>query len=1702
MKTGNQYLRHALLGVGLFMAALPGAFAQLRVDGATADPATVEPGESFALSIGLTNTAPATGTAIAAGHTVSANVTFTHTETGTSFSYTGLTGTVDEGIDADGGTGTAALGSVQVPLSTTDAGEYRVSVTLVADDPAPGPPTTANGSSASPGATALTVTGKPDLVITSLTYPAGISYEGGDTIAMSLTYTNQTTSNGNNNVPYVPAYINDTYFRIEVIISSNPTFGDADDFLLTFHDISTRVNADNVDRTLNWTQLLPGNFPGSFYVLAKIDVNSQVDESIEDDLTQNGNNVWYDVNASRIALDPSNFPTIYWGSSGGDGWSDQPVANDDGRYTVFASDSTNLVTEDTNAKRDIFIYDQNTTTVRRLNLSQQGVQGNADSQYPFISANSASVAFSSDATNLVQNDTNGFSDIFVVATFDEGVISRVNTADDGTQANGSSFRPTLSNDGRYVAFESTATNLVSGGTTFGVTHVYLRDTVAGTTTLVSVDSGGTAGNGDSTQARVSNDGRYVAFASDASNLVSGDTNGVRDVFLRDTVAGTTVRVSVDSSGVEGNGESRSPSVSSDGSFVVFHSASTNLVTGDTNGVNDVFVRTISSGTTTRVSVSSAGLEGIDPSAAGFQLGSFNPSISATGRFVTFASITNNLTDGDSVGQYSSTDGNGALDIFVHDRDVSSSGTFDTAGNIATTMVSRNRFGFQTIRILGVPSTAASDIFPSISANGRWVVFPSDADRASGLAHGNTNRISPDQNGFRDIFVHDRKTDELPNPVQNPTVSITAPLNGSSVALGSTVSVVAGASAPTGTVASVELFVDGISLGVVTSAPYSAEWTPTVAGTYSLTALVIDSFANQGVSSAVTVDVEPTSPVLPNVSITSPAAGSVLPINTPTSISASASDSDGSIVQVEIFANGASLGTVTGFPLTIDWTPTFPGPVTLTAQATDDGGNVSLSGGISVTVDAGGIPSTEITSPSTGTSYVVGNAIPLAANATAVSPASIQQVRFLANGIQFATDTTAPFTASWTPNSLGTFALTTEATDTLGNKGTSPTVSLTITDNQPPTVSLTSPASGTVVAAGTPVSIGATAGDADGTIFRVDFFANGIPIGNDQTVPYLTTWAPTVAGTYNLTARATDNSGNVSESSAVALSVGGNTPPVVSLTSPSSGSSGLLGETVVIEATATDPDGTIAGVEFFANGVSLGTDTVVPFTASWTPTVDGIFTLTATATDNGNSTTNSGEVIVSVTDPNSADTETFYSGSYLAGFERGEFSMIRRGNESARFFARSDDNSRTYIYNDIPVDGVGGFQLVSAGVTVITGQFTSGAVSGQFDGGRALMVGVVAESSAAYTGPSGIVYGSVGAAKDSEVLIAAAPDGKVTLLASKGTENELGFGRLDTSGGFSIATSGGGVVSGTFDPDTGFLSADASGGMLSGSISGAVSSAAAASDGSLRNLSTRGLVGSGDKILVAGFVVSGSVPKQVLVRALGPTLGAAPFNVPGVVTDTSLSVYNTGGAVIASNDNWETDTLAGSVSATVGAYALPSGSLDSAIVTTLSPGAYTAQVSGVSGSTGVGLVEIYDVDTLRAFATNKVLNVSTRGEVGSGAQSLIAGVVINGTTSKRVLIRAVGPTLSQFGVSGALADPSLRLVRQDNGAVVRENNDWEMGNDASAVTRASTQVGAFALPSGSNDACLLITLPPGIYTAIVSSADSSTGIALVEVYEVP
>ncbi len=262
---------------------------------------------------------------------------------------------------------------------------------------------------------------------------------------------------------------------------------------------------------------------------------------------------------------------------------------------------------------------------------------------------------------------------------------------------------------------------------------------------------------------------------------------------------------------------------------------------------------------------------------------------------------------------------------------------------------------------------------------------------------------------------------------------------------------------------------------------------------------------------------------------------------------------------------------------------------------------------------------------------------------------------------------------------------------------------------------------------------------------------------------------------------------------------------------------------------------------------------------------------------------------------------------------------------------------------------------------------------------------------------------------------------------------------------------------------------------------------------LVNLSVRSTAGTGAQTLIVGFSISGSGTKQMLIRGVGPTL--ASFGVPGVLADPLMRLFNSSGAQINQNDDWGgTPTLTSAFTA-VGAFALPAASKDAALLVPLPVGSYSAQIITTT-STGVALVEGYDADA--GTPGTRLSNLSVRSVAGTGANILIVGFAISGTAPKTLLIRGVGPTLGVFGVTDLLADPFLRLFNS-SAVQINQNDDW---GGSGSLSSSFASVGAFTLPAASKDAALLVTLAPGSYTAQLSGVNNTTGVALVELYEIP
>ncbi len=330
------------------------------------------------------------------------------------------------------------------------------------------------------------------------------------------------------------------------------------------------------------------------------------------------------------------------------GWSGGAAISSDGRWVAYYSAASNLVAGDTNDGWDVFLFDRVGRTTQRVSMGTGEVQSDQGSWSfsPAISADGRWIIYTSDAANLVAGDTNDAWDVFLFDTIGR-TTERVSVGTGGVQSDGPSTSGYISADGRWITYRSAASNLVDGDTN-GVEDLYLFDTVTRATLRVSVGIGDVQANAASFAGGLSADGRWITYTSGASNLVAGDTNGAWDVFLYDTVGRTTSRVSVAAGDVQGNGASRGRAISSDGRWITYDSDAPNLVAGDTNGVADVFLFDTLSRTTQLVSVANDGLE----SNGG---GSVNSAISGDGRWITFASNASNLVAGDT---------NGTGDVFL------------------------------------------------------------------------------------------------------------------------------------------------------------------------------------------------------------------------------------------------------------------------------------------------------------------------------------------------------------------------------------------------------------------------------------------------------------------------------------------------------------------------------------------------------------------------------------------------------------------------------------------------------------------------------------------------------------------------------------------------------------------------------------------------------------------------------------------------------------------------------------------------------------------------------------------------------------------------------------------------------------------------------------------------------------------------------
>ncbi len=784
----------------------------------------------------------------------------------------------------------------------------------------------------------------------------------------------------------------------------------------------------------------------------------------------------------------------------------------DGRYVAFPSHANNLVPGDSNNVGDIFVYDRVNRSIERVSIDSSGVQATSasngfDATHVSISDDGRYVAFDSNANNLVPDDTNGRTDAFVHDRL-TGITERVSLTTNGAEGNNDSGGPVISANGNYVVFSSWASNLVTGDTN-GVIDLFVHDRNARTTERVSVDSNGIQGNRDSRYPAISADGGFVAFVSESSNFVAGDTNGKADIFVHDRGTGTTVRVSVASDGSQATGPAVFgfaffPSISADGRYVAFGSAATNLVPGDTNDGEDIFVHDRSTGVTERVSVASNGAQADGGTNS-------HTAISADGRYVAFHFFANNLVPGDTF------DG---ADVFVHDRSTGETERVSVASN-------------------GAQADDGS-LAGAISADGGVVAFASFA----------TNLVSGDTNGVEDVFVHVR------NGANQPPVA-DAGLDQTLECTGFTTPVVldgSGSSDPDNdplTYSWENSF--GTVAGAIISVPFSL-------GSH-LATLTVDDGNGGTDSDSVNVTVLDTTP----------------PVIDTADVILEATSVDGAPLNVTPVVNDLC-STVS-----IQITPSLPnyplGSTTVSVTATDTSGNSATAQIVIKVVDTTApvlTPPADVTTEATGT----------------LTPVNIGQAT--------ATDIFTPVTitndapAGGFP--LGTTVVTWTATDPNGNTATA-TQRVTVQDTTVPAI--TAPADITVeaTAVNTPVAIGQpTVSDLFGPVTVTnDAPAAGFPLGTT-----VVTWI------------ATDANGNTATANQRII-VQDTTPPLLTVPADVTvTATGVLTQVNIGQATASD----IFGPVFITNNAPAAGFAV------------GLTLVTWTATDtNGNSATGTQQVTV-------------------------------------------------------------------------------------------------------------------------------------------------------------------------------------------------------------------------------------------------------------------------------------------------------------------------------------------------------------------------------------------------------------------------------------------------------------------------------------------
>lgn len=669
-----------------------------------------------------------------------------------------------------------------------------------------------------------------------------------------------------------------------------------------------------------------------------------------------------------------------------------------GRFIAFSSGASNLVAGDANGVSDIFVRDRQTGKTEMISVSSNSAKSNADSINPAISADGRCVTFTSAATTLVNTAIGGYHQIFLRDRL-TGKTELASIGTDGSPANSDCDSSSISMDGRYVAFVSSANNLVAG---VSGTQIYVRDRKSGTTEVASTSSSGVVGNAMSANPSISLNGRFVAFASDSTNLVASDKNAKRDIFLRDRQMHTTSLVSVTSNGTQGSDDSDHPCVNGVGRVVAFSSKASNLTATVKHGIYQIYARDMQTSSMSLISASTSGTQANGSSYA--------PSISSDGRFIAFYSNSTNLISGYQLG-YSQ--------VFVRDRQAGST-------------------EMSSVTSAGVQGNANSTV-SAIAANGRFVSFASSA----------TNFISG-QVSHINVYAHDRGTGGV---AALPVVSFSSPTVNSTYTTTNSSLAVAGIVSDDLSISSVKWANDRGGNGVCTgTTSWSTNGIALLPGVNVITVTVTDVSGNVGTATLTATLVDSTSPTIALNYPTS--AGAYSTTLQKISIRGTSSDNVGVTAVTWTNDRGGS-GTCVG---TTNWSASGitlgMGVNVITVTASDAAGNRG-STTLSVTVTDKTAPTVNITAPTSGAAYQttsatltisgtssdnVGVASVIWANSRGGNGSCVGSISWSASGIILKT---------------GLNKITVTASDAAGNSA-SVTLAVTYTDPDAPIVTITTP----------------------------------------------------------------------------------------------------------------------------------------------------------------------------------------------------------------------------------------------------------------------------------------------------------------------------------------------------------------------------------------------------------------------------------------------------------------------------------------------------------------------------------------------------------------------------------------------------------------------------------------------------------------------